>query len=259
LVSDRMWTERGSLYYEFEPEESKIEKIHPRAAVATSGGVILPDRIIKLAKNYISEKADTIESIEDIASIVAFCYGEERKRRIEEEYFRPRGLTIREFYEEGKISTLPPNLAQFLDQRVADYQFELIMLLGGVDNSGGHLFIISDPGTYDSIDKVGFAAIGTGGRHAELTLIQNEFRPTVNLSEAVFLTYLAKKNAEHAPGVGEKTDMVLITSDYLFEIKDGDEIFTYLNELCIKLENEVVTRKTEIMKGLRDINEFLKR
>ncbi len=52
--------------------------------------------------------------------------------------------------------------------------------------------------------EVGFAAIGTGGRHAELTLIQNEFRPTVNLSEAVFLTYLAKKNAEHAPGVGKK-------------------------------------------------------
>ena len=33
LISDRMWTERGTLYYEFEPDESKIEKIHPHAAI----------------------------------------------------------------------------------------------------------------------------------------------------------------------------------------------------------------------------------
>ncbi len=259
LVSDRMWTERGILYYEFEPDESKIERIHPHAAVATSGGVVLPDRIIKLARSYISEKFDSIESIEDIANVLAFYYGEERKRRIEEEYFRPRGLTIKEFYEKSKISTLPPGLAQFLDQRVADYQFELVMLLGGVDSSGGHLFLISDPGTYDSVDKVGFAAIGTGGRHAELTLIQNDFRPTVNLSEAVFLTYLAKKSAEHAPGVGQKTDMVIITQNDFFEIKDGDQIFAYLDGLYDKLEEGIKMRKAEIMRELRDINEFLKR
>ena len=259
LVSDRMWTERGTLYYEFEPDESKIEKIHPHAAVATSGGVVLPDRIIKLAKSYISEKFDSIQSVEDIANILALYYGEERKRRIEEEYFRPRGLTMKEFYEEGKITTLPPSLAQFLDQRVADYQFELIMLLGGVDGNGGHLFLISDPGTYDSVDKVGFVAIGTGGRHAELTLIQNDFRPTVNLSEAVFLTYMAKKSAEHAPGVGQKTDMVIITTEDYFGIKDGDQIFTYLDELYSRLEDDIRMRKTEIMKEIRDINEFLKR
>ncbi len=259
LVSDRMWTEKGVLYYEFEPDESKIEQIHSHAAVATSGGVVLPDRIIKLSKTYISDKIDSIDSIEDVANILAYYYGEERKRRIEEEYFRPRGLTIKEFYEDGKISTLPIALAQFLDQRVADYQFELIMLLVGVDNSGSHLFIISDPGTYDSVDKVGFAAIGTGSRHAELALIQNDFRPNVSLSEAVFMAYMAKKSAEHAPGVGQKTDMVIITSDGIVEIREGDEIFKYLDELYGKVEESVKSSKLQIFKEIKDISEFLKR
>jgi len=261
LVSDRMWTERSTLYYEFEPNESKIERIHPKAAVATSGGVVLPDKIIKSTKKYVYEKIEEVGSIEDVARVLSFYYGEERRRRIEEEYFRPRGLTINEFYDEGKITTLPPQLAQFLDDRVANYVFDLLMILGGVDSEGAHLYLIRDPRTYESVDKVGFVSIGTGDRHAELTLIQHDFRPTVNISEAVFLAYMAKKNAEHAPRVGRKTDIVIITGDEsgYFEIKDGDELINYLDEMYSTLEREIINRKTEIMKTIRDINEFLKR
>lgn len=49
MISDRMWTEQSILYYEFEPEESKIEKLSESAAVASAGSVVLPNKIIKLA------------------------------------------------------------------------------------------------------------------------------------------------------------------------------------------------------------------
>ncbi|RLI79389.1 hypothetical protein DRP07_10190 [Archaeoglobales archaeon] len=263
LVSDRMWTESSILYYEFEPDESKIEKLFHRAAVATSGGVTIPSRVIKLTKGYIAEKFEEINSIEYVADILAHYYREERAKRIEELYFRTRGLTIKDFYEGGKIGTLPPQLAQFLDERVSNFTLELLMILGGIDDEGGHLYLIMDPGRHESFDKVGFVAIGTGDRHAELTLIQNEFRPTINLSEAVFYAFAAKKNAEHAPGVGKKTDIVILTEgdegEGYIEIREGDELIKYLCEMYEKIENDALNHKKEIVREIKDINEFLKR
>lgn len=133
------------------------------------------------------------------------------------------------------------------------------MLMGGIDGEGGHLYYIRDPGTYESVDKVGFVAIGTGGRHAELTFIQNGFRPTATLGEAIFISYLAKKNAEHAPGVGSRTDMAIISKEGYFEINEGDELLKYLDGIVENLNSQLQSSKTKIQDEVMGITELLKR
>ncbi len=61
-------------------------------------------------------------------------------------------------------------------------------------------------------DSVGFAAIGYGRRHAESQFMFARYTSAARPTDAILLTYVAKKRAEVAPGVGMATDMFIIAS-----------------------------------------------
>ena len=86
-----------------------------------------------------------------------------------------------------------------------------MLLVAGVDKSGGHIYLVTDPGTSSCYDAVGFCAIGSGEHHAELAFIRSHFSESFTLREALFLAYRGKRDAETAPGVGGQfTDLAYI-------------------------------------------------
>jgi 20S proteasome alpha/beta subunit len=106
---------------------------------------------------------------------------------------------------------LSENLVLRLTRNIETQKLDLILLVAGVDSTGGHIHYIRDPGTSDCFDAVGFCAIGSGEHHAELTFIRSEYSPRLPLNRAVFLAYQAKRDAEMAPGVGSRyTDIGVI-------------------------------------------------
>jgi hypothetical protein len=79
---------------------------------------------------------------------------------------------------------------------------------------------------------LGYHAIGSGHRHALLTLVGLNQHHSVGLNHTVFAVYCAKKAAELAPGVGQATEMRVITSDGIKGITPSE--LSQLSPLCEK-------------------------
>jgi hypothetical protein len=59
-------------------------------------------------------------------------------------------------------------------------------------------------------DSIGFAAIGSGSRHAESQFMLQRHAWNSPITDTLLLAYIAKKRAETALGVGHETDMFMI-------------------------------------------------
>lgn len=217
MASDRMWTnERLSI--EFEYPESKIESLSPTCFATVAGVVVLPTELFERVREMVDKKG--IRNIAEIANLIKEEYIEERRKRVEDEIFKPRGIRMKDFYEGGLQRAMNPELVQLLDREVENYRFMLEILIGGIDKRA-HLYVVFPPGRVESFDRVGYVSIGSGSPHAETTFILNNYTPSFSLSDALYVIYEAKRVAERAPGVGkEATDIVIITKEGKKEVPD---------------------------------------
>ena len=234
MFADRMWT-NSYLSVEYEYPESKIEKLSSTCYAIVAGTVVLPTELFDKVKEEIDKKG--IRNIPEIANKVKEEYAKERKKRIDDDVFKPRGMTIDSFYKEGQQQTLHPDLVKFLDASVEKYKFDLEILIGGVDKRA-HLYVVFPPGRVESFDRVGYMSIGSGLPHAENTFILNNYTPAFSLSKALHIVYEAKKVAERAPGVGKVTDGLIIAED------GGKEIPPEIKSELEKVHNSKITQAT---------------
>jgi hypothetical protein len=86
-------------------------------------------------------------------------------------------------------------------------------IFAGHDPAGPHIYLVSESGANsleaNCLDGVGFAAIGSGARHASSQIMVARHAWNAPMAETLFLTYYSKKKSEVAPGVGRGTDMVM--------------------------------------------------
>lgn len=245
LATDRMVTSLG-LSVEFE-HESKIQRITKNCLVVTSGDASVHEEILNpVIKKYQHIKLPLISQInEDIKK--EYC--NLRIRIIEENLFKPRGLTITDYYK--RQNDFSENFASTIEDYIESEEIiELDLILAGVDINGAHLFYITDPGTSRPYTALGFCSIGSGEPHAENSLIANHFSKRMTLKEAMYLTYEAKKRAQIAPGVGEYTNMAYVDKDACYFI--SDETIKMLNVLFEKKEKDVLEPLREMMATMTD-------
>jgi hypothetical protein len=98
-----------------------------------------------------------------------------------------------------------------ISEQIINYQLpRTSAIVCGFDNKGPHIFVIhdNDCGCYDDI---GFASIGMGASHANSQFMLHGHTRWAPTADTVFLTYLAKKRSEIAPGVGDQSDTLLIS------------------------------------------------
>ena len=212
LLSDRMVTTgNGSLAFE---HEAKFQFIAPNAIVLTAGTVHEPE-IIADAKSEIKGRCSVLE----IADILSKNYRRVRRKRIENEVLEEMGLsTFEEFHR--KQNLLNENTVLDLSRKIREYDLGVHLLLGGVDNKS-HLYRVGEPGTYRSFDEVGFCCIGSGDRHADPVFAFFGFSLSMALGETLQVAFEAKKKAEMAGGVGEKTDIWIIDKGGVNEVDAG--------------------------------------
>jgi hypothetical protein len=106
----------------------------------------------------------------------------------------------------------------FIKQLVTDLLgFELpavSAIVSGVDPTGAHLWVVGKPfrGVEATChDGSGFASIGIGRWHSQSQFMFAKHTRDKSFPETLLLTYSAKRRAEVAPGVGEGTDMFIIS------------------------------------------------
>jgi len=120
----------------------------------------------------------------------------------------------------------------------------------------GHLYVVFSPGSIEPFERIGYVAIGSGAPHAQNTFILERYSPETSFDKALYLVYKAKKIAERAPGVGQSTDIVVVTKKDCFDVPNGVK-----EELQRTFESEmsVVVNKEQLIQNLSEkIKEFKK-
>ena len=82
-------------------------------------------------------------------------------------------------------------------------------IICGNDETGAHVYYC-DGTNLSPADSIGFAAIGSGGKHARSEFILGNHSRFDRLEHTLLLAYTAKRRAEKAPGVGKETDIFVI-------------------------------------------------
>lgn len=213
IASDRMVTFGGLT--EFEHDNGKITDMGPLAACLMAGDAL---RGSTLTRAVAGACAGTM-AVPQIAELVAERYVADRLKAVEAEFLRVRGLTMDTFLQ-GHQQLLGP-IVGGIDQQIAAYDFGLQILVAGVDDEGGHVFQIGNPGgTAQDLRPIGSGAIGSGSLHAIQSMISFRHSPRRGLNETIFRVFASKRAAEVAPGVGRDTDVVVITSEGKIALKE---------------------------------------
>lgn len=211
VASDRMVT-TNMPPIEFEHTKQKIFEVSPNCVLLTAGNALKPVELIPKLKIVLSKKP----SLSEISEQTKNLYQALRAAQAEDIFLRPRTISKEIFYSRG-ASFIPPDLFRAIDRDFTMFNYGLDILVAGVDNEA-HLYGVSNPGIANCYDTIGFHAIGIGSLHAIQTFIANGFKTSYNVDEAISIVYEAKRAAEAAPGVGQKTDICLITRDQILQL-----------------------------------------
>ncbi len=126
------------------------------------------------------------------------------------------------------------------------------MIVAGVDDTGAHIYVVTNPGESECMDAICFHSIGSGSPHALVSLIGNNISPNNDLLHCLYNVYEAKKRSESSPGVGKLSDIGIITKEGTFDLKQ-----TEISKLEKAFRDIEEPRKSMIEKRLKGLNEIL--
>ena len=228
VASDRMITMGGVT--EFEHDVPKISQIGKRIVTLVAGDTLRGSELVRLL-GPVPDAAP----VRRVAEELARQYTELRKAIVSAWYFLPRDLTMKAFYEEGVQQRLIGPIAGQIDQQVAMFDLGIEVLVAGVDDTGGHLYVARNPGgVVDDFEPIGFTAIGSGSLHGVQSMIGFEHAPARDLRATIFRVFASKRRAEVAPGVGRVTDLWIIDGDGVTKL--GQSVLDRLDALYQEYE-----------------------
>jgi len=208
------------LTLEFDHPDAKIDIIGNTCVALTAGNALMAHDVMSAGPGFAAQLSNPLVS--HFASHIRENFVKARRRVASEQILEPRGLSFSDFYQGGGITRLPTDLAMVIDNHIQQMGLGVSILLAGIDQSGAHIYNIEDPGTSYCYDRVGYQAIGSGHRHALLTLISQNQHSTTGLNQTVFNVYCAKREAESAPGVGTATEIRVITQDEIKSLQSAE-------------------------------------
>lgn len=205
-ASDRMLT-AGDV--EFEPHFAKSIAVTNSIVVMMAGDSALQAEIVQEVYGVviarIKKEPDRWWKVKEVAEMYAKFYAIIKKQRAETAILVPLGLMHETF-----INRQPEMSKDFVEQITKELlHFEMPYfetIVTGVDETGAHIFEVNN-NTITCYDSVGFAAIGSGARHAQSQFILARHSRIAAQDQTLFLAYSSKKLSEAAPGVGKETDM----------------------------------------------------
>jgi 20S proteasome alpha/beta subunit len=252
-ASDRMLTAADT---EFEPATTKVFPLTSSIIAMTAGDSSIQSEILQEVSRRLNVlmKANPAKWLEvkQVTEIYKEVQISSKQKRTEDVFLKPLGLSIETFLSRQK--EMDSNLVESLTKEILNYEipgFETIIT--GIDDYGCHIYVINNS-DYHCFDKVGFACIGIGARHASAQFMQARHGVGALLPETLLLTYSAKRRSEVSPGVGVGTDMFIIGPDKGSSSPVGRDIINGLRDIY----KSVRTQEKEILQKSREaVNQFV--
>jgi len=209
-ITDKMITLGGPVATRYEiSENNKAIKLTDKSIALFAGNVLSANEILEIAKGKINNS--TTMNIGQIAEKMREAYFEYWTRTINNQLFQRYSLNLTTFMQNQK--TLNDDLVKEINGILANSNSGVDIIVAGVDTAP-HLFYVGNPGTVNSLDSIGYALIGSGFQHAQLSLIENEYHAGISKENGLYALLEAKKRAEYDPGVGQLCDIVIIDGNF---------------------------------------------
>ena len=204
-ASDRMVTAGDT---EFQPEAMKGGQLTETSAFLWAGNASLQGEVFTGIRPTIA--ANPTMTVHEIAHAYQRSYGDVRMRRAEAQYLSRLGLTWESFL--AGQNRLDRGLVRRVEETLSAAPWMgddgVATIFAGCEPEP-HIYLCSNDEVH-SLDNIGFVAIGTGARHAESHFMLEGHTRKSSIFQTLYRTYVAKKHAEAAPGVGQQTDMFAV-------------------------------------------------
>ena len=181
----------------------------------------------------------TAPTVDQIAEAYAEEFALLRRQKAERKYLTPLGLTT--WSSLNNQTNLTAAALHTLMEQLAEEDLRSEAIIAGVDQSGPHIYVVEDPGEAVCYDMDGWAAIGSGFRHADQQFIRSKYDRNWPMDATLLLTYLAKKKADITTGVGPQTDLFFIGSgaQNKYTLLESDsELVNLVQQLHADLEEQ---------------------
>ena len=232
-TSDRMLSAPD---IKFEPPQRKIYLFHPYAVALVAGDPYVQISICDETRR--AHLAKPRETIREIAELYADAFSKYRRQNAEAKYLKPLGLDVTSFMEQSRDlgSDNVANLQHDLRKDPLDAE----AIIAGIDATGPHLFVVSDPGVVACADSIGFASIGSGKAHADSYFMLSRYTRETLFHKALLDVYVAKKRSEVSPTVGPDTDIFYISpTGGGFWPFDDHKVHTELRNIRERLDRDI--------------------
>lgn len=231
VAADKMMTLQRASPIEFEHPGTKIKEIeHPEvnAVAVASGSSSISDKFFDRFNKWIDEDVETsenetiqdIDTVEELSQIASQVHNHILRETINSRSLEQYGLKLGDIQKSNQIDEqLLRSLMQDINEIREQFINSLSVLFVGVDSEGAKIYQING-GDYHSLNSLGYAAIGSGMQPAQSEFIYNRYNKNCKLEEALRSVTAAKMKAEEAQGVGEKTDMYIVSKNDTKEVEE---------------------------------------
>lgn len=228
-ISDRMYT--FAEIREYEPLQTKVFDLAPAMRVLIAGDSAPLVEICRRTQSAM--QAQSVTRVEVAADLLAQEYANLRNRQAERRVLAPFRLTIEDFLSSQQ--RLSPEFVDYITTQLSSGRYaglDAEVIVTGVDETGAHIYVVRDPGMAQCYDALGFAAIGSGAEYASATFMEYQYAPsTSDWRYTILLAYQAKRSAEVAPGVGNMTDINIVSALFGGVLFDAQSpLVTYLHD-----------------------------
>jgi hypothetical protein len=146
-------------------------------------------------------------SVQDVVDTYISIYNKKRRHRINDTVLSPFGLDDISFI--ARQSQMSEYFVRNISNQITNFEMpEVATIITGIDDGGPHIYQLYG-GEASCSDSVAFACIGSGARHANSQFMAVGHHRELSFTATLILTFVAKKRAEVAPGVGKQTDMFI--------------------------------------------------
>jgi hypothetical protein len=170
-----------------------------------AGNVARARDLAGVCRKALMDKTDAMDSV-DMVKLLTDC-AHLQKRVLVDNYVRSQlAVGYDYFLEHGRNQFSQADFDQIITTiRSIDLGCE--MILAGFIGKAGFLFTIMPDCSVHRQES--FAVIGSGGSVAQAALFQRKYQRTLDIQEAIYYAYEAKRLSEVAPGVGPETTVAV--------------------------------------------------
>lgn len=237
-ASDRMLSAPDLKY---EPPQTKNYNFFPWVSALVAGDPYAQITVCQRTSAFFSSDPRNVpQTVEGVAKAYAEVFTAYRREMAETRHLKPLGLDANSLLE--RQGDFPRDFVGEMRHELKNSPLEVETIITGMDATGPHIFVVSDPGLAECHDLMSFAAIGIGKHHASSQFMMGRFSRFEDWRKALMQTFMAKKRAEVSPTVGPATDLFFFNrnqSGQVYYGAIGIEIHAELERIYTQVEERI--------------------